>query len=37
MMEAFSIVEGLGVGQAGEAVDGGVQVDVAGPGSMWFS
>ena len=28
------VVEGLGVGQAGEAVDGGVQVGVADPGSL---
>ena len=34
VVEAFSSIEGLGVGQAGEAVDGGVQVGVAGPGSF---
>ena len=34
VVEAFSPVEGLGVGQAGEAVDGGVQVGVADPGSF---
>ena len=34
VVEAFSTVEGLGVGQAGEAVDGGVQVGVADPGSF---
>lgn len=34
MVEAFSSVQGLGVGQAGEAVDGGVQVGVAGSGSF---
>ena len=28
------VVEGLGVGRAGEAVDGGVQVGVADPGSF---
>ena len=28
------VVEGLGVGQAGEAVDGGVQVGVANPGAL---
>ena len=37
MVEAFSTAEGLGAGQAGEAVDGGVQVGVADPGSMWLS
>ena len=34
VVEAFSSIDGLGVGQAGEAVDGGVQVGVAGPGSF---
>ena len=34
VVEAFSSIEGLGVGQAGEAVDGGVQVGVAGSGSF---
>ena len=34
VVEAFSPVEGLGVGQAGEAVDGGVQVGVADSGSF---
>jgi len=28
--------EGFGVGEAGEAVDGGVQVDVSGPGALGF-
>ena len=28
------VVEGLGAGQAGEAVDGGMQVGVADPGSF---
>ena len=34
VVEAFSTVQGLGVGQAGEAVDGGVQVGVANPGAL---
>ena len=33
VVEAFSSIRGLGTGQAGEAVDGGVQVGVAGPGA----
>ena len=33
-MEAFSTVQGLGVGQTREAVDGGVQVGVANPGAL---
>ena len=36
VVEAFSTAEGLGVGQVGEAVDGGVQVGVAAPGSFAF-
>ena len=28
------VIQGLGVGQAGEAVDGGVQVGVADPGCL---
>ena len=34
VVEAFSTVQGLGVGQTREAVDGGVQVGVANPGAL---
>ena len=34
VVEALSSVQGLGVGQAGEAVDSGVQVGVADPGCL---
>ena len=34
VVEALSTVEGFGVGQAGEAVDSGVQVGVADPGCL---
>ena len=34
MVEAFSTVQGLGVGQTREAVDSGVQVGVANPGAL---
>ena len=34
VVETFSTVQGLGVGQTREAVDGGVQVGVANPGAL---
>ena len=34
VVEAFSTVQGLGVGRTREAVDGGVQVGVANPGAL---
>ena len=34
VVEALSTVQGLGVGQTREAVDGGVQVGVADPGAL---